>query len=70
MAKDPNLRYQNMQEVVADLTAIHFGNPLPSLSSGVVHSQDLSLGRRTMQSQAQDPDSDTTIDSDLMVNSL
>ncbi len=58
MAKDPNLRYQNMQEVVADLTAIHFGNPLPSLSSGVVHSQDLSLGRRTMQSQAQDLDLD------------
>jgi len=62
MAKDPNLRYQNMQEVVADLTAIHFGNPLPSLSSGVVHSQDLSLGRRTMQSQAQDPDSDSQFD--------
>jgi serine/threonine protein kinase len=40
MAKDPNLRYQNMQEVVADLTAIHFGNPLPSLSSGVVHDFD------------------------------
>ena len=66
MAKDPNLRYQNMQEVVADLTAIHFGNPLPSLSSGVVHSQDLSLGRRTMQSQAQgsylDPHSDSQFD--------
>ena len=63
MAKDPNLRYQNMQEVVADLTAIHFGNPLPSLSSGVAHSQDLSLGRRTMQSQAQDSYLDSHSDS-------
>ncbi|MFA7338190.1 MAG: protein kinase [Candidatus Obscuribacterales bacterium] len=33
MAKDPNLRYQNMQEVVADLVAIQLGNPLPSSSS-------------------------------------
>lgn len=65
MAKEPSQRYQNMQEVVADLTAIHFGNPLPSLSSGVVHGQDLGLGRRTMQSQAQDPDSDTCIDSEF-----
>ena len=64
MAKDPNQRYQNMQEVVADLTAIHFGNPLPSLSSGIVHGQDLSRGRRTMQSQARDPDSDLDSDSD------
>lgn len=59
MAKEPSQRYQNMQEVVADLTAIHFGNPLPSLSSGVVHGQDLGLGRRTMQSQAQDPNSNS-----------
>jgi serine/threonine protein kinase len=65
MAKEPSQRYQNMQEVVADLTAIHFGNPLPSLASGVAHGRDLGLGRRTMQSQAQDPDSDTTIDSDF-----
>lgn len=57
LAKDPSLRYQNMQEVVADLTAIHFGNPLPSLSSSVVHGQDLGLGRRAMLSQAEDPDS-------------
>jgi serine/threonine protein kinase len=33
MAKDPSLRYQNMQEVVADLVAIQLGNPLPSASS-------------------------------------
>lgn len=65
MAKEPSQRYQNMQEVVADLTAIHFGNPLPSLASGVAHGRDLGLGRRTMQSQAQDPDSDTAIDSDF-----
>lgn len=38
MAKEPSRRYQNMQEVVADLTAIHFGNPLPSLSSSSVDS--------------------------------
>ncbi|MFA7338189.1 MAG: serine/threonine-protein kinase [Candidatus Obscuribacterales bacterium] len=63
MAKEPSQRYQNMQEVVADLTAIHFGNPLPSLGSGVVHGQDLGLGRRTMQSQAQDPASELDLDS-------
>ncbi len=33
MAKDPSQRYQNMQEVVADLVAIQLGNPLPSASS-------------------------------------
>ncbi len=33
MAKDPSQRYQNMQEVVADLVAIQLGNPLPSLTS-------------------------------------
>ncbi|MFA6210790.1 MAG: serine/threonine-protein kinase [Candidatus Obscuribacterales bacterium] len=57
LAKDPNRRYQNMQELVADLTAIHFSNPLPSLSSGIVHGQDLGLGRRAMLSQAEDSDS-------------
>ena len=36
LAKEPSQRYQNMQEVVADLAAIHFGNPLPSLSSSSV----------------------------------
>lgn len=58
MAKEPSQRYQNMQEVVADLTAIHFGNPLPSLVNGIAHGRDLGLGRRTMQSQAPDLDSD------------
>ncbi len=33
MAKDPSVRYQNMQEVVADLVAIQLGSPLPSASA-------------------------------------
>ncbi|CAN5557902.1 hypothetical protein BH11CYA1_BH11CYA1_08820 [soil metagenome] len=33
LAKEPAKRYQDMQAVVADLSAIHFGNPLPSLSA-------------------------------------
>ncbi len=51
LAKDPSLRYQDMQEVVADLVAIQLGNPLPSSSSssssfsasGVEHEADAEL---------------------------
>ncbi|MBA4076387.1 MAG: hypothetical protein C0508_15190, partial [Cyanobacteria bacterium PR.023] len=43
MAKDPSQRYQNMQEVVADLVAIQLGNPLPSLTSKSSSSSSSSL---------------------------
>ncbi|MBP9090176.1 serine/threonine protein kinase [bacterium] len=56
MAKDPNSRYQNMQEVVADLVAIQLGSPLPSsssssLASGVEHEAEALAGDADSDSQ-------------------
>ena len=61
LAKEPSQRYQSMQEVVADLAAIHLGNPLPSLSNAdfEVAAETLSEEEELSEDSENDVGSDT-----------
>jgi serine/threonine protein kinase len=59
LAKEPSRRYQSMQDVVADLAAIHFGNQLPS-QSGV--DREVAAVNEADEEPAQDSEDDVDLD--------